>query len=780
MKKLLLIAALIVALLFPTAGRAAELNNITSSGVDGNLVFYDASKNIIMTLDAANRKLSFPSGSLLETLGTTIKLRNITYTLPSADGAASTYLKTDGSGTLTWAAPTSTVAWDDIGAPDADKTLAFAGYKETISSTLNAAGAVLTFTNTTADLTADVSFIDLKYTDDGDANGYFLRAYDNAGGDLKFSIGADGAVVIAGTAEGTDALTITGGDITLTDGDLTLSSGDLSVTGNFTLTGSFYQSAIAAAAAGNVNLTVDAAGNGTITIGGTSTGATILPGAVQMTGNVDIGNAATDTLTITSIIDSNVTLDDGVTDSPSLIFKDATDETATLAKVDGANLDLTTSATEGLRIVTGNLRVGNGSPGTAAMDGEDFYVNGDSEFDGAVQIDGALTAAAGATVSGGTINLNASSNNAVNIGTGTTTSTVTIGGAGNQQIDVGNGAAVKAVNVGSSNTTSTTTLLSGSGGINLNASNNQPTNINSGTSTGTVTVGGTGVMQIDVGAGGTGAKTINIGDGASTGAITVKSGSGGLLLNESNNQPTNIGTGTTTGTVTIGGAGVQAIDIGNGAAAKTVALGSSNTTSTTTLLSGSGGVNVNVDNNQPVNVATGTSTGTITIGGAGAQSIAIGNGAAAKTVTLGSTNTTSTTTINSGSGGIVVAGNVSNDGTKTLGGFLKTVTDDTNGKTLNVNESGTIQTNAGAGGAAAWTLPDAAVGVNYCFVVMAAQELRVTPAAGDVINIAGIAAEAAEYWTANAAGESLCLVAVDTTNWIATSYTGTWTQQTPP
>ncbi len=122
---------------------------------------------------------------------------------------------------------------------------------------------------------------------------------------------------------------------------------------------------------------------------------------------------------------------------------------------------------------------------------------------------------------------------------------------------------------------------------------------------------------------------------------------------------------------------------------------------------------------------------------------------------------------------------ITGDGAGGISGFVRVVTDDTNGKTLATTESGTVQTNAGAVGAAAWTLPAAAIGLEYQFVVMAAQELRVTPAAGDVININGIAADAAEYWTANAAGECLHLIAVDTTNWIAVSYTGTWTQQTP-
>jgi len=99
------------------------------------------------------------------------------------EGAAGWVLQAGGGVTLI----------NDLGNADAAGSVALAGYQQTWTSTLNSAGANLTLTNTTADLTADVSFIDLKYTDDGDANGYFLRGYDNSAGDLKWSIGADGA-----------------------------------------------------------------------------------------------------------------------------------------------------------------------------------------------------------------------------------------------------------------------------------------------------------------------------------------------------------------------------------------------------------------------------------------------------------------------------------------------------------------------------------------------------------------------------------------------------------
>jgi len=77
MKKLTLIAVLIIiAIVFlATTPWAAELNNVTSKGVDGNLVFYDASGNEIMSLEAANRLLTFPSGSGIDVeSGASLKL----------------------------------------------------------------------------------------------------------------------------------------------------------------------------------------------------------------------------------------------------------------------------------------------------------------------------------------------------------------------------------------------------------------------------------------------------------------------------------------------------------------------------------------------------------------------------------------------------------------------------------------------------------------------------------------------------------------------------------
>jgi len=51
MKKLFLIAALIALLIVPYMGQAAELNNVTSKGVDGDLVFYNKDGTEIARFD---------------------------------------------------------------------------------------------------------------------------------------------------------------------------------------------------------------------------------------------------------------------------------------------------------------------------------------------------------------------------------------------------------------------------------------------------------------------------------------------------------------------------------------------------------------------------------------------------------------------------------------------------------------------------------------------------------------------------------------------------------
>jgi hypothetical protein len=217
----------------------------------------------------------------------------------------------------------------------------------------------------------------------------------------------NGAVTITmGTGATGSALTI---DSQASGTDITGDNWSVDQAGAATFTSltttSFYQTAIASAASGNVALTVDAAGNGTIGIGSNSTGAITLgqattasstlavTGATTMNGAVTLGNAAGDDITITGDVVADIRLDDDTTHSPALQFIDAGENDWAIVKSNGAtgNLTVTSDAgTSDFQIVTGNLKVGGGSEGVT-LNGEDAYITGTLEVDSTTQLDGNLT-----------------------------------------------------------------------------------------------------------------------------------------------------------------------------------------------------------------------------------------------------------------------------------------------------------------------------------------------------------------------------------------------------
>lgn len=71
------------------------------------------------------------------------------------------------------------------------------------------------------------ALLHLSLDETAQAGGFFLRAWSQDAGASAFTIGELGATVIAGSASGTDALTLTAGDITVTSGDITASEGSV-------------------------------------------------------------------------------------------------------------------------------------------------------------------------------------------------------------------------------------------------------------------------------------------------------------------------------------------------------------------------------------------------------------------------------------------------------------------------------------------------------------------------------------------------------------------------
>jgi len=73
------------------------------------------------------------------------------------------------------------------------------------------------------------ALVTLSLSDTALAGGYYLRGWEQDGAAAAWSIGENGAIVLAGSASGTDVITCTAGDVTVTSGDVTISEGSLVV-----------------------------------------------------------------------------------------------------------------------------------------------------------------------------------------------------------------------------------------------------------------------------------------------------------------------------------------------------------------------------------------------------------------------------------------------------------------------------------------------------------------------------------------------------------------------
>ena len=89
-------------------------------------------------------------------------------------------------------------------------------------------------------------------------------------------------------------------------------------------------------------------------------------------------------------------------------------------------------------------------------------------------------------------------------------------------------------------------------------------------------------------------------------------------------------------------------------------------------------------------------------------------------------------------------------------------------------ESGTHFDNFGATATVVAGLPAAAEGLQYCFAVLANQTLQINAVGANVIWMGSTATVAAGHISSNLPASSICLEAHDASQWLATSFTGTW------
>mgnify|MGYP001568242319 FL=1 len=253
------------------------------------------------------------------------------------------------------------------------------------------------------------------------------------------------------------------------------------------------------------------------------------------------------------------------------------------------------------------IAIGDNNP-TVAIDSSDWDIStaGAMTGIGAITMDGLLTGTLGATVTGAAVNLNVTSNFAVNISTGTTNAQVTIGGGStpfaiaSTALDVSNAGAVSGVTTlslsdditmangkaikGSTTTAETIKLQAydndtGPGYVDaVTITNGNAPGISFGNNVVTVAVNSPD-WDIDATGAMTGIGAITA-DGLITGSLGLTITAAAVSLNASSNFDTNINTGTSSGNVTIGGGsgtvGVVSSDWGistTGAVTKVASVG---------------------------------------------------------------------------------------------------------------------------------------------------------------------------------------------------------------
>lgn len=97
---------------------------------------------------------------------------------------------------------------------------------------------------------------------------------------------------------------------------------------------------------------------------------------------------------------------------------------------------------------------------------------------------------------------------------------------------------------------------------------------------------------------------------------------------------------------------------------------------------------------------------------------------------------------------------------------------------LLAKESGTVLTNEGTTVINYHTLPTAAAGLQFTFVVQDSDGLRIVANTGDTIRFGDKVTAAAGYIQATLIGSYVTLVAINATEWVVTSSSGEWTDGT--
>jgi hypothetical protein len=377
---------------------------------------------------------------------------------------------------------------------------------------------------------------------------------------------------------------------------------------------------------------------------------------------------------------------------------------------------------------SGILPIANGGTGSATQNFVDLTTG--QTIGGAKTWSLLGTFNLGITSTGAAVNLNASSNFATNINTGTSTGAVNIanGTVGGNAISIGN-------------TISTTSITQrvGTGNFSLDGVAGSTYSIGASTTSGTITIGGTAQTgSITLGSS-TGAQSILIGNGTNAGAQTVNIANGTTAANSIVNILSGIGTAGA-GTLNLANnTRVTAINLGNitPSAARTTTIAGGNSAFVDLISIGTG--NPSVAGGKTINIGTGASSI------AGGNIINIGTtaptGTGTNRITIGSTGTNNGMGVRIGNGRLTVNKSVAPT-TGLNGPTTLTVAQILNasiiGFSSNAARNLTFPTARGAAGIVQALPGTPAIGDMFTFVVFNTGTGTITLVAGTGVTLAGI------------------------------------------
>lgn len=367
------------------------------------------------------------------------------------------------------------------------------------------------------------------------------------------------AIWVTAPTTGTTAssLVINPGNLTVQTGSIFVTAGNVTAAG----TGTF----------GTLNAT-NSTISGNLGIGGTLTvtGVSTFNGNVVVAGDFDINSAST--LTFQS---SNA-----AANAIRLFASNAAGGITMDAGTNGYTISTATNGPFNVQNGTGTITL-NGTGAQTINIGTQAAVIKTISLGGT----GANVIAIGNTQTAGSVSIGAAmTTGTVNIGgTGLQTGTIAMGiGAGDQIISIGTGAANKAITMGNLLAAGTTTIRSGTGGMNLESPDNGDINIGANVTDKEINIG-----SID----GSSILRLRSGNGASSwvsddGDILMFTGTGDLSLSDDDTN--------------------NNVLLGTGGGVKTVTIGSNFGASSTTIQSGTGGIDIN--NTGLVAMTTGNAT----------------------------------------------------------------------------------------------------------------------------------------------------------------------------